>query len=68
MTAKFLIVFACGFSFGMAAFAIFQAEGLSLGMIGTLSMLWLSAMGAIMLSIIYVLLYEPSIRQKPQET
>jgi hypothetical protein len=68
MTLKFLIVFACGFSIGVAAFAICQAEGLSLGMIGTLSTMWLSVLGAATASQIYVLLCEVRIRPKPQET
>lgn len=67
MTLKFLIAFACGCSFGMAAFAICQAEGLSLGTIGILSMLWLSAMAACILSITYVLLCEARIRPRQQE-
>ncbi len=67
-TVKFLIVFVCGFSIGMAAFAICQAEGLSLGMIGMLSTLWLSVMAVSTASLTYVLLCEVRIRPKQLET
>jgi len=68
MTVKFLIVFVCGFSIGIAAFAICQAEGLSLGMIGTLSTMWLSVLAAATASQIYVLLCEVRIRPRQQGT
>jgi len=68
MTVKFLIVFVCGFSIGIAAFAICQAEGLSLGMIGTLSTMWLSVLAVATASQIYVLLCEVRIRPRQPET
>lgn len=67
-TLRYLIAFVCGSLLGITAFVIFQADGYRPGTLGILTMLWLSQMGACMLSVIYVLLCETSTERKPQET
>lgn len=68
MTAKSLLVSVFAFFLGMVASAIFLADGYSPGMIGILTMLWLSQMAVLTASLIYVLLCEVRIRPRPQET
>jgi hypothetical protein len=68
MTPKSLIAFACGFSIGMAAFAIFQVAGFSLGTLGTATIVFLSLMVVNTGSLTWLLLCEKSIERKPLET
>lgn len=68
MTPKSLLVSACAFFLGMAVSAICLADGYSPGMLGILTMLWLSQMAVLTASLIYVLLCEVRIRPKLQET
>lgn len=68
MTLRYLIACACGFSLGMAVFAIFQAEGFRLGTLGIWTMLWLSQMVVSTGSLIWFLCCGTNIERKPRET
>lgn len=68
MTLRYLLAFACGSLVGITGFVISRADEYRPGMLGILTMLWLSQMAVLTASLIYVLLYEASTAKRLRST
>jgi hypothetical protein len=68
MTLRYLLVFGLGSLLGITGFVISRADEYRPGMLGILTMLWLSQMAVLTASLIYVLLYEASTAKRQRST